>query len=149
MAEKRSLEHRVLHLLSNSYTLMLMNQDVHWNYSGPDFYALHQMTQAHYEALFAIIDEVAEHMRTNHWSVPVGLDVFYKHSDVVYAQHTMASRNAYLKSLIEAYGVVLQEIHSTQLAAQQAQDANTEDLCVDIHRRLSMHLWMLKSSLDT
>ena len=148
MIKNRSLEQRVLHLLSNSYTLMLMNQDVHWNYIGPDFYALHQMTQAHYEALFATIDQVAEHMRANHWCVPVGLDVFYKHSDVAFTQHTMASHNAYLKSLVEAYDVALQEVLSTQRAAHEAQDFDTEDLCVDIHRQWSKHLWMLKSSLE-
>lgn len=143
-----TLEHKLAQLLANSYSLLLMSQDLHWNYTGPEFFSLHTMSQKHYEALFAAIDDIAEHMRTKGMHVPVGLDVYHKMRTVTASQLAMASHGEFLKHLIQSYEETKQTLEELQSASQEAGDVETEDMAVEMLRLYAKHHWMLQASLS-
>ena len=74
-------------VLADSYVLMVKTQGVHWNVVGPLFLSLHQLTEQHYQDLFAAIDEIAERVRAIGHPAPTSIaslisirvtaDVFY------------------------------------------------------------------------
>ena len=146
MNQVNTLEHQLLHTLSNAYTLLLMSQDIHWNARGVQFYALHEMMENHYQVLFESIDTLAEHMRAKTWHVPVGLDVFHKYTDIVFVQHSLTSEVGYLKKLTESYDIAIQQLEKTIELTKKDGCPDTEDMLIDILRAYKKHLWMVRSS---
>ena len=54
-------------VLADSYALMALTHQAHWNVEGSDFFQLHKAFQEQYENLFEAIDEIAEQTgRTGH-----------------------------------------------------------------------------------
>ena len=146
MSQVHTLEHQLLHTLSNAYTLLIMSQDIHWNATGAQFYALHEMTESHYTTLFENIDIIAEHMRTKTWHVPVGLDAFHKNSDIIFVQHSLTSEASYIKKLVEAYDVAIQQLETAMNLARQDDFPDTDDMLIGVLRTYKKHMWMLRSS---
>ena len=49
--------------LTDTYRLVLKSHTYHWNVTGPLFYSVHEMTEAHYTDMFAAADVLAERIR--------------------------------------------------------------------------------------
>ncbi|MEC8461152.1 MAG: ferritin-like domain-containing protein [Pseudomonadota bacterium] len=135
-------------VLANTYQLLLLNQHLHWNYTGEDFYALHKLTDGHVGELVEQIDLLAEHMRTKMYHVPVGLSVYEKLSNITIEDHGLQTRSEYLKSLITGYEKTIDAMNDLCVIAEEEQDFATADLGGTGLRFYDKHLWMLRSSLS-
>lgn len=47
-------------VLADTYRLVLKSHIYHWNVTGPLFFSIHEMAQAHYTDMFNAADELAE-----------------------------------------------------------------------------------------
>ena len=140
------IKDKLITTLAQEYGLLLLNQTLHWNYQGQDFWGIHQMTQSHYEALFEDIDTLAEHIRAKRWPVPMGPDLF-KQADVVDSQHHDHHTPSF-QVLIDRYDKQILCLKSLIEMASQLNDKDTEDLGIELLRSREKMRWMIASSIN-
>ena len=73
-------------VLNETYQLILDTQSCHWNVTGPQFYSLHEMTEAQYGDMFDAVDLIAERIRA--LGEPAYVDLRGRNSAVVTGQST-------------------------------------------------------------
>lgn len=131
-------------ILAATYQLTIKSHVYHWNVVGPLFKPLHELTEEHYNALFAAVDVIAERIRAlGHLApvafkdtktfAPVGSDVDHG-SAISMVEDLIASHEEAVRAMRKAAG-----------SAGEADDLVTEDM---LTARLSFHekaLWMLRS----
>jgi starvation-inducible DNA-binding protein len=133
-------------VLADSYALMGLTHQAHWNVEGSDFFALHKAFQEQYENLFEAIDEIAERVRAlDHFAVG-GLS---KLADMAEMDEFTAQvpQKDYVAGLVVAHEKLLEDAMGAQEIAGQVNDLETQDLLTE---RIAWHqktLWMLKSYL--
>ncbi len=135
-------------LLADTISLRDMYKKHHWQVSGPTFYQLHLLFDAHYEEQSELVDTIAERiMSLGGVSVAMSHDV---------AEMTMVRRPPkgretpamQLTRLVEAHRHILAESRSAAKAAAQAGDDGTNDLLVsDVIRTNEKQTWFLSEHL--
>lgn len=123
--------------LSDSYALLVLTQNFHWNIEGENFYGLHKLSEQFYNEQFTAIDEIAERIRALGEKVETSLEVFAKESKI--------KVKATVEGLIAAQEAAAKSAQDLIDVAGDNEDKGTEDLGV---RRIQVHqknAWMLKS----
>lgn len=134
-------------LLADSYALMAQTHLAHWNVEGPNFFQLHTAFQTQYEELFAAVDEVAERLRSLDVLAPGGLKVLAKASNIQELAVEPTPAKDFVAHLVDSHEILVENAHTLRLAADAADDLETQDLVI---KRIQTHqktLWMLKSFL--
>ena len=133
-------------VVADSYALMAITHDAHWNVEGADFFALHTAFQGQYENLFEAIDELAERIRALDAHAPGGLATFAKAAGIEEFNGPRSPKD-YVAGLVTAHEKTLADLAALRDAAGAANDAETQDVAIG---RIQWHqktLWMLKSYL--
>lgn len=133
-------------ILSDTYKLIIKNHVYHWNVCGPLFKPLHELTEAHYEALFAAADVIAERIRALGHIAPAHLtDATNFAPSAKSVNHLTAE--AMISDLIKDHESAVRKMRDAARSAGDAGDVVTEDL---LTQRLTFHekaLWMLRAHL--
>lgn len=133
-------------LLADNYALYLKTQNYHWNVTGPNFKALHDLFEENYNDLFTANDDIAERIRTLGAKVPATFTVFDSGSKIEDGNEN-ADAPTMVKDLADDQMVILASLKQVLEAAQSVDDEGTIDL---ISERISTHEkagWMLRSSV--
>jgi starvation-inducible DNA-binding protein len=136
-------------LLADSYALMAMSHQAHWNVEGPGFFALHRAFQEHYENLFTAIDEIAERIRALNAYALGGLRAYSKEAGLDEFPTGSVPARDYVAGLVVAHEKALADAITLRDAAGDAGDLETQDLAIG---RITWHqktLWMMKSYLKS
>ena len=132
--------------LANSYVLMMKTQACHWNVKGPLFPSLHEMTQNHYEDLFAAIDEIAERMRALGHLAPNSLAEMMQASTLKELVGVMAAEDM-VTELVRDHRAIAIQLRDVVGAAEAVNDTVTADM---LTARVSFHektAWMLSATV--
>jgi starvation-inducible DNA-binding protein len=137
-------------LLADTITLRDMYKKHHWQVSGPTFYQLHLLFDAHYEQQSELVDTIAERiMSLGGVSVAMAHDV---------AEMTMVRRPPkgretpamQITRLVEAHRHILASSRQAAKVAAEAGDDGTNDLLVsDVIRLNEKQTWFLAEHLVT
>ncbi len=137
-------------LLADTISLRDMYKKHHWQVSGPTFYQLHLLFDAHYEEQSELVDTIAERiMSLGGVSVAMSHDV---------AELTMIRRPPkgrenpamQITRLLEAHRHILAESRHGAREADEAGDDGTNDLLVsDVIRLNEKQAWFLAEHLVT
>ena len=130
--------------LADSFLLMIKSQVYHWNVVGPMFQPLHQLTQEHYENLFAAIDEIAERIRALGYPAPTNMAEMVRRS-VIKEDEGSTSAEQMVRNLIEDHEKVAGRFRDSAKLADLKGDLVTADL---LTQRIAFHekaVWMLKA----
>ncbi|PLW77344.1 Dps family protein [Cohaesibacter celericrescens] len=134
-------------ILSSTYRLMITSHIYHWNVVGPLFKPLHELTEAHYNDLFAATDVIAERVRAlGHLAPATFSDVSSFSPSKQSVNNTQAGDMVH--DLIALHETVVRKIRKTARKAGDAGDMVTEDM---LTARLTFHeqaLWMLRSVIS-
>jgi starvation-inducible DNA-binding protein len=135
-------------LLADTMSLRDMYKKHHWQVSGPTFYQLHLLFDAHFKAQSELVDTIAERiMSLGGVSVAMAHDV---------AEMTMIRRPPkgrenpamQLTRLVEAHRHILASSRRAAKAAAEAGDDGTNDLFVsDVIRQNELQTWFLAEHL--
>ncbi len=135
-------------VLADTIMLTDMYKKHHWQLSGPTFYQLHLLFDAHYEKQAELVDLIAERIQAL-GGVAIGMP-----HDV--ADHTRIERPpidreevpVQLSRLLEAHELILKESHEYADAADKSGDDGTNDLLVsDVIRTNEPQVWFLAEHL--
>jgi starvation-inducible DNA-binding protein len=133
-------------VLADSYALMGLTHQAHWNVEGSDFFQLHKAFQEQYENLFEAIDEIAEQVRTLDQFAVGGLSKLASMAEMDEFTAQVPQKD-YVAGLIVAHEKVVEDALQCQELAGQMGDLESQDLMIE---RVAWHkktLWMLKSYL--
>jgi starvation-inducible DNA-binding protein len=135
-------------LLADTISLRDMYKKHHWQVSGPTFYQLHLLFDAHYEEQSELVDTIAERiMSLGGVSVAMSHDV---------AEMTMIRRPPkgretpamQITRLVEAHRHILAAAHEGAKNSAEAGDDGTNDLLVsDVIRLNEKQTWFLAEHL--
>ena len=133
--------------LADSYLLMGKTQACHWNVTGPNFIAVHEMLDPEVEAVLAQADETAERIATL-GGTPDG------RADAIVRNRTWKSFDAegrvgteeYLKALIEYYDAFIADDRKA-IAELDELDVISSNIIQDHVQELEKFQWFMRSHL--
>jgi starvation-inducible DNA-binding protein len=142
-------ELKLAHLLADTYALLGQSQFAHWNVQGPAFFSLHTFLQTQYEELFLAVDEIAERLRALDFIAPGGLKTLAALSAITELGVKAHPAADLISHLLTAHEVLVTTARQLRDRAEEAGDAETQDLAI---KRIQIHektLWMLRAFLKT
>lgn len=135
-------------VLADSYALMALTHQAHWNIEGPGFFSLHAAFQTQYEELFAAVDEIAERIRALDAYAVGGLFTLANLAKINESQAPL-DQEAWVGLLHEANAKLLADLAMARDLAGRVNDSETQDLMIG---RIAVHqktAWMLRSFLKS
>lgn len=150
MKEEAALEstRNLNQVLADTKVIVDMYKKHHWQVSGPTFYQLHLLFDAHYEKQLELVDLIAKRIQAL-----CGIAIAMAH-DV--AEHTRIERPpidreevpVQLSRLLEAHELILKEAREYAEAAGKVDDDGTNDLLVsNVIRTNESQVWFLAEHL--
>ena len=134
-------------ILADSYSLMLMLHNYHWNVRGKNFRQIHLLTEEQYENMFEAVDVLAERIRSLGHLAPGSFKEFSELSDLKEPNST-ATENEMLADLLAAHEHISKHARKVIQLADESNDEATADLLtgrIDTHEK---YAWMLRSMLE-
>lgn len=117
-------------LLIDTVMLRDLYKKHHWQSSGPTFYQLHLLCDAHFAAQSELVDQLAERVQTlGGTAIAMPNDV----AELTHIEHPPTEREAptaQIKRLLDAHKVLLGYAHEVAEKAGETGDHGTEDLVV-------------------
>ena len=148
-ADKRAhLAASLAGVLADSHVLMVKTQGVHWNMTGPLFLSVHQLTQEHYEDLFAAIDEIAERMRAIGYPAPSSVSSLVSMSEIQGDVDGLGAERM-LVTLIADHETVVRRLEAAVELAEELRDVGSADLLTERLRFHEKAIWMLRATASS
>lgn len=131
-------------VLAAAYSLTIKSQIYHWNVVGPLFKPIHEITEEHYNDLFAAIDVIAErirslgHLAPNQQKLVAAMTEENETGDKIIPQKM-------IEDLISSHEKIARMMREAAGDAAEASDMVTEDMLTE---RLAFHeqsIWMLRA----
>lgn len=134
-------------ILSATYRLTIKSHVYHWNVTGPLFKPIHELTELHYNDMFAAADVIAERIRALGQLAPV------KVGDAsAFAPKTVAKESgtaeAMVEDLVSEHEALVRSMREATGHAEEGDDAVTADMLTG---RMAFHekaIWMLRATIS-
>lgn len=133
-------------ILADTYVLFVKTQNFHWNVHGPEFYALHLLTEQQYKEMFEAIDEIAERIRALGFFVEGSMEAFLKIASIK-EDHQIQTKAKYLEELVEAHEAATRSLRQVGILAAEYDDHGTGDMIGRLALFHEKAAWMLRSQL--
>ena len=147
MTTKALIEHMNI-ALADSYVVLLRTQDVHWNYTGGNFYGMHKMTESQYEDTAGGIDQIAERIRAKGHPAPSGLSQFLALTRIkLNEDSTTMNGHGMCQNLIDANHILCKTLKETIELAEKEGDTATADLITERVTQHELFIWMLTATI--
>lgn len=143
-AKREKLAKALSTILADTYRLTINSHLAHWNVVGPLFKPVHELTEAHYEDLFAAADAIAERVRALGFPAPHGgtqLDL-----GTIALERIHGTTRVLIETLTADHEALVRNLREAAKAAEEAEDFATHDLLTG---RLAFHekaIWMLAAT---
>lgn len=135
-------------ILADEYVLYTKTKNAHWNLEGPDFYDKHKFFEAQFIELDAIIDSVAERIRTLGHYVDAMLKAFLSVTHFTEQKRDKNDSAGYMKELLADHeSLILHLRENINLFATEYHDAGTSDFITGLMENHEKMAWFLRSHL--
>jgi starvation-inducible DNA-binding protein len=138
--------HELSKFLADSYMVYLKTQNFHWNVTGPQFFALHEMFEEQYTDLAIAVDDIAERIRALNEYAPGSFVAFRDLSDIEEAT-SVPTADQMVKELAKDNETLAQRCRSVLELLDGSGDEATIDLATERLRQHDLNAWMLRSSV--
>ncbi|MBK0369086.1 Dps family protein [Flavobacterium agrisoli] len=136
-------------LLSNEMTLYVKTRKFHWNIGGNSFMELHKLFEGQYNALEAIIDEVAERINKLGEKTIGTMKEFLDHTTLKESPNTYPNQKEMLAELLDNHEHIITEIReSLSVYEEEANDAGTTDFVTGIMQKHETMAWIIRRYLS-
>ncbi|WP_373356354.1 Dps family protein [Pseudoroseicyclus sp. CXY001] len=132
--------------LADTYRLMAKTHIYHWNLEGPQFFAIHKLTEEQYEDLFAAADEMAERIRALGLKAPATIAELTTGNVIDEAISDFAVTEV-VKSLAADHERLAHRLHAVIRIAEGQNDPVTADLITARSAAHEKAAWMLRATL--
>jgi starvation-inducible DNA-binding protein len=133
-------------LLADEYVLYTKTRNYHWNVVGPMFNDLHKFFEGQYEAIDAIVDEVAERARSLGGPAYGTLAEFSQHARLKEQPGQHPEAMAMIANLLADHETLIRQFRSDlDLTLTKHGDAGTSDFLTGLMERHEKMAWMLRA----
>lgn len=142
---RKQLAEHLSVILAETYMLTIKSHLYHWNVVGPLFKPIHDLTEEHYEDLFAATDDLAERIRALGHRAPVNVQEGTLNLTVNLPAGGMPDAQDMISDLVRCHEIISAEMRDMARYAGANGDLVTEDL---LTARISFHekaAWMLRA----
>ena len=146
-AYRKEMAGHLTEILNGTYKLTIKSHIYHWNVVGPLFKPLHELTEAHYEALFAAADVIAERIRAIGHLAPVDMGATANFTPKT-GDTAHDTAKEMVADLIADHEEAVKKMRKAGEKAGDAGDLVTEDMLTN---RVTFHekaLWMLRAIIS-
>jgi starvation-inducible DNA-binding protein len=127
-------------IIHNTHAQRLNLQLAHWNVTGPNFIAIHELLGEQYEELGEGLDALAERHRH--------LQNMVSAKSLAGAPDVEGDWAAMLQTLVQGHEALLEGLHALEADASSNGDPGTADLATERIRAHHEHAWKLRSHLQ-
>ncbi|MGO1511260.1 MAG: DNA starvation/stationary phase protection protein Dps [Actinomycetaceae bacterium] len=147
VTEGRSVADDLQHRLHALNDLHLTLKHAHWNVTGPNFIAVHEMLDPQIDLVRGYADELAERIATL-GAEPIGTPGALV-KDRTWEDYSVgkASTQAHLAALVEVYTGVIED-HRKAIANSGEIDPITEDIYIGQTAELEKFQWFMRAHLE-
>jgi len=135
-------------LLADEYILYTKTLNYHWNVSGIRFNDLHLFFRVQYEALFQIVDDVAERARTVGAKAFGTTEEFRKHSRLKEFPGKVPEAQSMIENLFEDHQTVIRFLRKSISTCESYADSGTANFMTDLMENHEKMAWMLRAFLE-
>ena len=146
-AYRNNMTETLSKVLASSYSLTIKSQVYHWNVVGPLFKPIHELTEEHYNDLFAAIDVIAERIRALGHLTPMHDSLISEMLDKSRSGDEITPETM-IEDLVSSHEEVVRQMREATALAGEASDVVTEDMLTE---RLNFHeqaIWMLRAIIS-
>lgn len=144
--DQKAVADALSQILADTYTLLAKTHGFHWNVTGPQFPALHEMFETQYRDLTEAVDEIAERIRALGVFAPGSLSQF-KAMTRIEDEDQVPNARGMLGQLAHDHDLMARHCREVAEVSNEASDTATEDL---MNGRMAFHeksSWMLRATL--
>ena len=141
--DRKLLSIKLSEVLADSYLLNLKTQVVHWNISGPLFYAVHKLTEEQYQEMNEAIDDIAERIRSIGFTTPINIAEMEHYSTISNFIKPPGAIDM-VKVLVKDNETCAKNIRRAVEEAELIKDVETAGLLSDRIGQHEKNAWMLK-----
>lgn len=134
-------------ILADEFLLSLKTRNYHWNVEGSNFMEMHKFYEGLYDELDAIVDEVAERVRTlGHYSEGRMVD-FLKLTNLEEEAYSN-DQNTQLKSLLNDHETMVRQLRKDiDMMQDKYKDAGNADFLTGLMEKHEKWAWFIRSYL--
>ncbi|MDB5182807.1 MAG: starvation/stationary phase protection protein [Candidatus Saccharibacteria bacterium] len=135
-------------ILANTVFFYSLYKKYHWHVTGEDFYQYHLLFDKHADEQPAIIDLVAERLRTLGSMAPAMPADVAANTTIKEASDAGHDAQAMVKNLLKAHEDYIEVVRKAIEKTEKNNDMGTNDILVsDVLRVHELELWFIRSSL--
>jgi starvation-inducible DNA-binding protein len=133
-------------LLADEFVLLVKTKGAHWNVEGPDFYEKHKLFDEQAEQLTAIIDNVAERIRTLDHYVPATLKEFSELTRLSESLLIQDESLAFISQLLSDHETIITMLRKNiSLFTDTYGDLGTSDFITGLMLEHEKVAWILRA----
>ena len=146
-SDRKKLAQDLGKVLGDTYMLLVKTHVYHWNVVGPLFLPIHELTEQHYNDLFAASDVIAERIRSLGHPAPLSFTAL---EDMTKLDEETKNRTAeaMVAQLVADHEQMVRRIREITASAAEVEDFVTHDT---LNQRLAFHekaIWMLRAIIS-
>jgi len=147
-AYREGVANELSKILADEYVRYTKTKNAHWNIEGRDFYDKHKFFESQFGELDAIVDSVAERIRTLGYYVDAMLKAFLSVTQFTEQKREKNNSAAYIKELLADHETLIKSLKGNILVfGNEYHDLGTSDFVtalVETHEKMA---WFLRSHL--
>jgi len=145
---RRKIAEHLSTVLGDTYLLTIKSHLYHWNVVGPLFKSIHDLTEEHYEDLFAAADVIAERIRALGHRAPLKTGDMNIRLELPTPGSSMPNAKEMIEDLVNSHEVISAEMRDIAEYADGQDDLVTADM---LTARIAFHekaAWMLRALIS-
>jgi starvation-inducible DNA-binding protein len=136
-------------VLADEHTLYTKLRKYHWNITGPQFFALHELFEQQYNSIKEIADTLAERARAHGGNAIGTLEEFLDRTRLDEEPGQYPNAPIMVSNLVQDHERMVRNLREdARICAEQYHDVATEDLFIGIMQEHEEMSWMLRSFIE-
>ncbi|MCI3936300.1 DNA starvation/stationary phase protection protein [Chryseobacterium aahli] len=147
-AHRQSVVDELVKLLADENILYVKTKNAHWNIEGPDFYDKHKFFESQFIQLDAIIDSVAERIRSLGHYAPASLKSYLSLTHLTEAKSEKNDSEGFIKELLQDHqSIIISICEHVKCFGEEFHDLGTADFVTGLMQKHEKMAWFLRSHL--
>jgi starvation-inducible DNA-binding protein len=136
-------------ILADEFLLYLKTRNAHWNIEGSDFHSMHKYFEGQYEQLDAIMDDVAERIRSLGHYAPATMKAYLELTHLTEQTRKKNDSGGFIKELLGDHeSIIIRLRENINHLANDLKDAGTSDFITGLMETHEKIAWMLRAHLQ-
>lgn len=134
--------------LADTFVLYVKTLNYHWNITGPEFIALHELLDDQYHELAESIDEIAERVRKMGGFTIGTLDEFKQNSAIDEQPGRIPGWEDMIRNLVDDHEATIRQLRKDADKTDELGDMITNDFVIGLAEDHETMAWKLRAHLE-